>query len=247
MNRKVLIYAGIALVAFIALSKGILNVYLGINFLAAIIALVLHEISHGLVALYYGDHTAAKAGRLRLNPLAHIDPFGTLILPGMLMLLGLTPIGYAKPVPVNAANLRNPRRSSLVVSLAGPVTNLILSILAGIILRIFVFSNSYGSTTPILGGSINTTSLIGYFWVYFGIINAIYFIFNILPIPPLDGSAILRRVIGEYKFAAITANLKFLIPILLLVVFIFPGALSSIFAPIVRLWLDVFLPSTAYL
>lgn len=245
LNRKALWIAGVALIAYFAIQRQILTVSLGLEVLAAIIALVLHEISHGLVALYYGDHTAAKSGRLRLNPLAHIDPFGTLILPAILLLMHLSPIGYAKPVPIDPNKLRHRNKAMLVIALAGPFTNLLLSIIAGIALRIFVYSNSYSGNLPLLNGLNNSSTIIGYFWIYFGIINAIYFVFNMLPIPPLDGSAILRRVIGEAGYHRVASSMKIFIPILLLLIFIFPTLLSQIFNPVIKLWIHLFLPASA--
>src|SRR3979490_1576266 len=89
-------------------------------------SIILHEVSHGVVALWFGDDTAKRAGRLPLNPIPHIDPFGTIILPAVLTLSGAGAFGYAKPVPVNVERLRRPRNQGLLVSLAGPVTNLLL-------------------------------------------------------------------------------------------------------------------------
>src|SRR2546423_4511052 len=93
-------------------------------------SVMLHEISHGAVALAFGDDTAKRAGRLTLNPIAHVDPFGTVILPLMLALSGAGMFGWAKPVPVDPSRLRNPRQQALLVSLAGPVTNIALALLA---------------------------------------------------------------------------------------------------------------------
>ena len=96
-----------------------------------VVAVILHEISHGVVALWFGDDTAKRAGRLTLNPIPHIDPFGSIILPAMGALTGLPVLGWAKPVPVNPARLRNPRRDMLFVSLAGPATNFLLMVGGG--------------------------------------------------------------------------------------------------------------------
>src|SRR5207237_10455946 len=107
-----------------------------IVFFAVLIpSVILHEVSHGWVALAFGDDTAKRAGRLTLNPIAHVDPFGTIILPLLLSLSGIGAFGYAKPVPVNPRNLRNPRQHSLYVSLAGPLTNITLALIAGLVLR----------------------------------------------------------------------------------------------------------------
>src|ERR1700732_5203445 len=106
-----------------------------IYFFALIAAIILHEISHGVVALWFGDDTAKRAGRLTLNPIKHIDPFGTLILPALLSLSGVGAFGYAKPVPVNIGRLRHPRNESLIVSLAGPATNVLLALVSVVWLR----------------------------------------------------------------------------------------------------------------
>src|SRR4029077_6750123 len=94
-----------------------------IYFVALVVAIILHEISHGVVALFFGDDTAKRAGRLPLNPIPHIDPFGSLVLPAVGGLAGVPAIGWANPVPVNPMRLRNARRDMLFVSLAGPATN----------------------------------------------------------------------------------------------------------------------------
>ena len=134
-------------------------------FLAIVPSVILHEVSHGWVANYFGDPTAKDNGRLTLNPLAHIDPFGTVLLPALMVLSGLPAFGYAKPVPVKVSRLRNPRTQSLYVSLAGPFVNIILSAIG-------------------LGLC---------FWAVHG--TQSQFMFNVIPIPPLDGSAIIERFV----------------------------------------------------
>src|SRR3954470_15965801 len=103
-------------------------------FVALVVAIILHEISHGIVALWFGDDTAKRAGRLTLNPIPHIDPFGSLILPALGALAHIPVIGWAKPVPVNPNRLRG-RRDMLLVSLAGPATNLSLMLVAAVVAR----------------------------------------------------------------------------------------------------------------
>src|ERR1700682_5358674 len=95
-------------------------------FVALVASIILHEISHGVVALWFGDDTAKRAGRLTLNPIPHIDPFGSIILPAMGALLGVPVIAWAKPVPVDPSQMRDPRRAMLFVGLAGPATNFLL-------------------------------------------------------------------------------------------------------------------------
>ncbi len=163
------------------------SVYYFYYFLAIIPSIVLHEVSHGYVAYHYGDPTAKENGRLTLNPIAHIDLFGTIILPAVLVFSGLPPIGYAKPVPVNVSRLRNPRSQSLYVSLAGPFVNIVLSAVAiGITEFAWNVLHSQGLTQ---------------FGVDFGIINLFLAIFNLIPIPPLDGSAIIERFVPRRKLA----------------------------------------------
>ena len=142
-----------------------------------LLALTIHEYAHGYVAYRLGDDTAYLAGRLTLNPLSHLDPIGTLM-------LFIAHIGWAKPVPVNPYNLRNPKRDLIWVSIAGPAANMILALAGGIVIRLlpqqwFIYHHS----TAI---DIMLTML-----VYLVVINIILAVFNLIPIPPLDGSKIL--------------------------------------------------------
>lgn len=157
-------------------------------FLAIIPSIVLHEVSHGYVANHFGDPTAKENGRLTLNPIAHVDLFGTILLPAMLVISGLPPIGYAKPVPVNISRLRNPRSQSLYVSLAGPFVNVVLSALGIAITEVAV---------RVLHSQALTN-----FGVDFGLINLFLAIFNMLPIPPLDGSAVIERFVPTRKLGS---------------------------------------------
>jgi Zn-dependent protease len=148
-----------------------------------IIGVIFHEYMHGYVAYRMGDTTAKQAGRLTLDPLAHVDPFGTLILPGFLFLLrllgqGTFIIGYAKPVPVNPFYFKKPR-GIIWVSIAGPLTNLAIAIVFMGLLKVFTLPQP-GTLTSRL---INTCDQIAY-------INILLFVFNLIPIPPLDGSRI---------------------------------------------------------
>ena len=157
-------------------------------FLLAIVpSIILHEISHGYVANLFGDPTAKNAHRLTLNPLRHIDPFGTLLLPFLLIATGLPAFGWAKPVPVNVSRLRRPRSQSLYVSLAGPATNIVLSALAFVYVR---YELHHVNLFSLINGNSFFT-----FMVDFGVVNLILAVFNLLPIPPLDGSAIIERFV----------------------------------------------------
>jgi Zn-dependent protease len=150
---------------------------------AIVPSIVLHEVSHGWVANYFGDPTAKQQGRLTINPLKHIDPFGTVLLPALLIFSGLPMFGYAKPVPVNVSRLRNPRKQSLYVSLAGPLVNILLSGVGFTICEYAIHSNHSQMTFNI--------------GEYLGLVNITLAVFNLIPIPPLDGSAILERFIPQ--------------------------------------------------
>lgn len=154
---------------------------------AMIPAIILHEVSHGYIAYLCGDPTAKERGRLTLNPMRHIDPFGTVLLPLLLICVGLPAFGYAKPVPVTTNRLRHPRRDGLYVSLAGPLTNVVLS---------FV-----GFLIATLGIHASNNVLID-FGIAFGLVNLLLAAFNMLPIPPLDGSAIIEPFIPRRKLAS---------------------------------------------
>ena len=158
-----------------------------VQFVALVIAVILHEISHGVVALWFGDDTAKRAGRLTLNPVPHIDPFGSIILPALGALSGIPIIGWAKPVPVNPARLRNRRRDMLFVSLAGPATNFLLAFGAAIFAR-----SQFQRTNQSV---VDDLPLIVLFPLMFAIVNLFLGLFNFLPIPPLDGAAIVERVL----------------------------------------------------
>ena len=151
-----------------------------------LIAVVLHELAHGYVAYRLGDPTAAQAGRLTLNPIAHVDPFGTVILPAILLFSGSPFLfGYAKPVPVNFRNLYKPRRDMVLVALAGPLVNFLLAGLSAIILKLLLSSYFLKS-----GISANNAMMIFQFVHSCLLINVSLAIFNMLPVPPLDGGRV---------------------------------------------------------
>lgn len=155
-------------------------------YIALVPSVILHEVSHGWVANFFGDPTAKDAKRLSLNPMRHIDPFGTILMPALLIALHFPPFGYARPVPVNTSRLRKPRQQSLYVSLAGPFINIILSAI-GLLLcdssGVNLFTGH--ATRPLL---LNVGLALG-------ISNLLLAAFNLLPIPPLDGSAVIERFV----------------------------------------------------
>lgn len=165
-----------------------------------IFAITFHEAAHGYVAKYFGDMTAYSQGRVSLNPIRHIDPFGTVVLP--LVLLAISKLfgggfifGWAKPVPVNFGNLRNPKRDMLWVAAAGPAANLVMAIFWVLMVKLS-FTDSLGSLSLPL-------ALMGAAGV---LVNAIFMVLNLLPIPPLDGGRIMVSLLPHrmaYQFSRI--------------------------------------------
>jgi len=152
--------------------------------LPVIFAITVHEVAHGWVAKQYGDKTAWMLGRLTLNPLKHIDPVGTILVPGLMLAFTGFVFGWAKPVPVNIRNLRNPKHDMAIVALAGPVANFLMALGWALFARLGILINTPEVSIPM---------------IYVGIagimINLILGLLNLLPIPPLDGSRILSWVL----------------------------------------------------
>jgi Zn-dependent protease len=154
-----------------------------------IIAIVFHEVAHGWVARALGDPTAAEMNRLSLNPLRHVDPIGTIVLPGFLALIKAPVIGWAKPVPVNKYRLRNPRYGMMAVAAAGPATNFVLAALGAVLLGLLA---QHRGGAP--GGS-DLAAFAAANLVYFLQVNIFLALFNLLPIPPFDGSHIVEGLL----------------------------------------------------
>ena len=211
----VLVAAGIAVLWISHLSRST-----WIRLAVLVPAIILHEVSHGVVALAFGDDTAKKAGRLTLNPIAHVDPVGSVALPLLLAVAGAPVFGWAKPVPVNPRNLRHPRQETLLVSLAGPATNIVLAIGAAAVLR-----TATHSSLPIDVA------------LQFGIINVVLATFNLIPIPPLDGSAIIERFLPANWWPGWLRLRQYSFAILFLLVFLLPGNyLGRLFDFSLNLW-----------
>jgi Zn-dependent protease len=161
-----------------------------ISIVILIFSVIIHEVAHGYMALWFGDETAMREGRLTLNPIKHIDPVGSILFPLLTSLAGFT-FGWAKPVPYNPYNLKNRRIGELMIALAGPASNLLLAIVFGLIIR-FVWSD-----TQIIGNFVQILS-------YIVVINLVLAVFNLIPIPPLDGSKVLyfflKNQYGRFRY-----------------------------------------------
>jgi Zn-dependent protease len=195
--------------------NGVIDALLFIAVLAP--SVILHEVAHGVIAARLGDPTARDAGRLTLNPAKHIDPFGSVILPAMLALGGQNVFGWAKPVPVNPHRFAHPTRGMAMTALAGPGTNLALAFAVG----------RFGPFEQVNGLLFMTSNAL---WarVLFGflVVNAALAVFNMLPIPPLDGSRLLPLVLSDAGRQAYARLSQYGFLILVLLLFVFEDSLS---------------------
>ncbi len=194
--------------------------------LPVLFAITLHEAAHGYVAKHFGDMTAYAAGRVSLNPLRHIDLVGTIIVPLVSLLLTNFMFGWAKPVPVNFANLRQPKRDMRWVAAAGPFSNLFMALLWALVLN---FGAKLGPDNPAAAWLL----LVGASGVF---VNVIFFVLNLFPLPPLDGGRIMVSLLPHnmaWKFARIE-RFGFLILLALL----FTGVLGMLLSPLIALLLS---------
>lgn len=197
-------------------------------------SVILHEVSHGVAALAFGDDTAKRAGRLTLNPLPHIDPFGSILLPALLAFTTGAAFGYAKPVPVNPSRMARPRDHGLITSLVGPLVNIVLAVVAGLILR---------SSIQEVDGQLffREQSLLIEVVALFGAINVILAAFNLLPIPPLDGSAVIERFLPRRWLPGWHQIRQYSMLLLLVLVLLVPGVLDRVFDFAIGLWGELLL------
>lgn len=156
--------------------------------LPVVFAITVHEVAHGWVAKQFGDNTAKMQGRLTLNPIKHIDILGTIIIPGLLLITGTGFIfGWAKPVPVDARNFKNPKKAMMFVALAGPISNLLMALSWVAIARIGVAINMEFISLPLIYSGVAGIT-----------INLVLAMINLLPIPPLDGSRVVSGLLPDY-------------------------------------------------
>jgi Zn-dependent protease len=194
-----------------------------------IFAIVLHEVAHGWVADKLGDHTARGMGRLTLNPISHIDLFGTIILPIMCIVLHSPIFGYAKPVPINPYNFRNPKKGMAISSLAGPGINMVMAVTFAFLLRVAMPAiEGFASKQALEWFVVPISLMLGY-----GVmINVVLAILNMIPIPPLDGSRVVYWLLPAGPAAAYYRLERFGL-LIILALFGF-GILGSIITPVIR-------------
>lgn len=189
-----------------------------IDAVALIVGIVIHESAHALAAYVLGDKTARSRGRVSLNPLAHIDPFGTVLLPLLMLAAGGPVFAFAKPVPVYLNNLKHPKRDELLVALAGPLSNALLALAAALI--------GYVLLPPLAGQAL--MSLLYYlfsFFMTFIVVNLSLAFFNLIPLPPLDGSSILVPFLKEKALREYYRIQQYAMPILLVILYLLPTVL----------------------
>lgn len=204
-----------------------------LNIIPLLLAITVHEVAHGYVAYRNGDYTAKLLGRITMNPVKHLDWFGTLVFPLLLAFSGIGVVfGWAKPVPVNSFNFKNPRRGMMYVGLAGPVSNFLLSAALALVLRILfmifgpelIFSSSILKPLAIM--------------VMLGILVNIYLgVFNLLPIHPLDGSHVLEGLLSPEQAQAYSRLSQY--GFIFLIVLLFTGVLFAVISPVAGLIIKI--------
>jgi Zn-dependent protease len=206
--------------------------------LPVLAAVILHELAHGVVAYWCGDDTAMQAGRLTLNPIAHIDPFGSIVIPLVLIATGAPFLfGYAKPVPVNFGHLRNPKRDMVLVAAAGPMMNVLLAILSAGVLKLIVGLVPRGEElTGIAAVTLTPLAMMAARSVGFNVVLAV---FNMLPIPPLDGGRVLVGLLPRAQ-AIVVARLE-RYGMMIVFMLLMTRSLGRVINPVINLFIRVLL------
>jgi Zn-dependent protease len=248
----------IAAIVVVAVTKGVQTgklTWATVVFIGVLIpSIMFHEVSHGVVALWCGDDTAKRAGRISANPIRHIDPLGTIIVPAAMVLLLHGPgfFGWAKPVPVSLNRLRRPRNQAVLVGLAGPLSNGILALVAGVALHfIMAASSDNGATLYVSVLDFRTYGTGILFWFGFvigllGLANLLVGAFNLLPIPPLDGASLLERFIPVNALPTYyRVRMGFLV-VVVLIVWLDRGFLGTMFGDIATWYMNVLKPGSLH-
>ena len=189
-----------------------------------LLAITVHEASHGYAAKHFGDLTAEKLGRISLNPFKHIDPVGTVLLPALTLFFGGVLFGWAKPVPVNFGNLRNPKKDMLWVAAAGPASNFVMAIGWSMLLGMIKYALAHGTYSPAFPFLLQMS--------YVGVtINVVLMVLNLLPMPPLDGGRIAVSLLPNQWAFKLAQVEKY--GFLILIALMFTGVLGKIIGPFI--------------
>ena len=200
---------------------------IAVSALPIVFAITVHEAAHGYAAKYFGDSTAEKLGRITLNPIKHIDLIGTILLPAMTLMAGGVLFGWAKPVPVNFANLRNPKKDMLWVAAAGPASNFVMAIFWAIMLN---FSSGMPESAAQFLSHMS--------WVGISI-NLVLMVLNLLPLPPLDGGRIAVSLLPMNLAVKLSQVEKY--GFVILIALLFTGILGKIISPIINFFAQIIL------
>ena len=200
-----------------------------IDAVALIIGIVIHESAHALAAYLLGDKTARSRGRVSLNPLAHIDPFGTVLLPLLMLAAGGPVFAFAKPVPVFLNNLKHPKRDELLVALAGPLSNVLLALIGALIGHLLM-------PALVLQLPMDFLYCLFSFFMTFIVVNLSLAFFNLIPLPPLDGSSILVPFLKGKALQEYYRIQQYAMPILLVILYLLPSVLHI---DIIGMYFDV--------
>jgi len=196
-----------------------------VSFISFIIALSVHEYCHALAAYLQGDETASRAGRLTLNPLAHLDPVGTVLIPLIGMISGLPVFGWAKPVPFNPYNVRHGKWGAVLIALAGPGSNFLSALIFLLVLRL------------LLAVGLPPNNLLALFLVSLAMVNTFLGVFNFLPLPPLDGSKLVSAIFDAPKYRNFRLFLETRGPLILILLLILDY--MSPYAPLSRVFFGI--------